>query len=275
MDQFKDELLDVPITFDQKSPERQKYEQSLIYQLSKQYATTAHEVVSEIKTELDLRQYYTLINQSIRCLRYLKDGRFQLSLEQDFQVSIDLAILLIEETYRYDLAEQYIQSLKERLQNTSWHNEKMYAEYLLLYKIPLIKDNSTHTKIALRNMGKLINSLDNSLWRVLFVYFRLQLMPDNEQKLSDYRDILKIVKNHTNFHFVVMCSLISYCLDLGISIPTDLWNEFLEINSALPKLNLWKLLLELLIIIYQDVNITDKLAEFKVFFESNKQASFG
>ena len=68
MDQFKDELLDVPITFDQKSPERQKYEQSLIYQLSKQYATTAHEVVSEIKTELDLRQYYTCLLYTSRCV---------------------------------------------------------------------------------------------------------------------------------------------------------------------------------------------------------------
>lgn len=270
MDTFKDELLNVPISFDQKSLSRKAQQLDLIYHLSKQYTLTAHDVVTEIETELELRQYYTLINQAIRCLRYLKDGGFQLSLEQDFQITNDLVTLLIEETHRIDLAEQYFSALRERLQSTTWVNEKMYVDYVLLCKIPLYKNDPSHNKIALRNLSKLISKLDTSLWKVLFQYFRLQLIPGKERKLADYRDILFVIKNHEQFHFVVMCSFINYCLDEGISIPADMWVYFSEMDTAHVKLKIWKILLELLVLIFKDINITDKLTELKSFFDNNK-----
>lgn len=271
MDDFKDELLNVPVAFDQKSLGKRSQELGLIYHLSKQYALTAHDVASEIQTESELRQYFTLINQAIRCLRYLKDGGFQLSLEQDFQITCDLAWLLIEETHRLDLAEQYLSSLREKLQNTTWINEKMYTDYLLLCKIPLMKNDGAQSKVIVKNLGKLISSLDSSLWKVLFEYFRLQLIPIKERKVSDYRNIIYVVKPHKQFHFVVMCSFINYCLDSCSHIPDDLWSDFEKLESDIPKLQIWKFLLELLVLIVQDINITDKLSEMKLFFDANKE----
>ncbi|CDO94643.1 unnamed protein product [Kluyveromyces dobzhanskii CBS 2104] len=271
MDAFKDELLNVPISFEQKSLEKQAQERNLIYQLSKQYTYTAHNIVTEIQTELDLRQYYTLINQAIRCLRYLKDGGLQMSLEQDFQVTVDLVSLLIEETHRTDLAEQYISGLRDKLHTTTWVNEKMYTDYILLCKIPLQKSDVNHRKIALRNLTKLISSLDTSLWKVLFQYFRLQLIPGSERKISDYKDILFVIKSHQQFRFIVMCSFINHCLDEGICIPDDIINDFHEMDTEVARLKIWKLLLELLLSIFTDVNITDKLTELKSFFDKNKE----
>lgn len=270
MENFQDSLKNLPIQFELEGPKEQTNKQNLIYQISKQYINTAHEIVSEIKTEHDLRQYYTLINQAIRCLRYLKDGRFQLSVEQDFQVTTDLAELLIDETYRFDIAEEYLSALKERLRTTTWMNEQMFVEYLLLYKIPAAKNDSVHTKIAERNLTKLINSLDTPLWRVLFQYLLLEIESRNDHKIKDYRAILFIIQKHKDFHYVVMCSLVNYCLNTGSNIPEDIWSAFIQITSENPKLQLWKLILELLVLIYQDINITDKLEEFKLFFENHK-----
>lgn len=79
-----------------------------------------------------------------------------------------------------------------------------------------------------------------------------------------------MIKNHEQFHFVVMCSFINYCLDEGISIPADMWVYFSEMDTAHVKLKIWKILLELLVLIFKDINITDKLTELKSFFDNNK-----
>lgn len=156
---------------------------------------------------------------------------------------------------------------------------RLRCDFILNYQIPFAKGNKFNFKVALRNC-KEINQMDNTHlpsngWRQLFKYVEWALNVEVHQKKVHYLDLtqIRIDGNHSWNAFTTLC-FVNYLLIQRLEVPSDM--EYImktwEVGNIGSKLYVWKLILELVIMIYKDENITSKLNEFNSFFKENKKS---
>ncbi|QLQ79565.1 hypothetical protein HG537_0C02120 [Torulaspora globosa] len=267
----------------------QKLPLPAVYKLAREYRNHAHAVSKRIRTEPQLNQYYTLISMAIRVLQYVKQA-YPLSIEQDARVTFDLVDLLLKETYDVDLAESYLCSLRERLLNhqicgsrSSVMNLKMHCELLLLCRVPIERNTKFHYKAALRSCEQLLKYLielrdtDDSFqdWIQVFRYVGMSLnrkLGKHSIVRSQYAELSEVADNHVQWQGFVTLTHINYLLNnrLPVPLPDRQRLESIRVQDVHPRWYAWKLLLQLIIQIYEDRNITEKLMQFKAFFEEHK-----
>lgn len=263
----------------------------VVYQLSREYREQAYAVSARVKNEEQLKEYYTLVSMAIKCLGYIKRS-YPLSIDQDWQVTLELVELLLQETQNLDLAESFVSSLRERLLNhdltssNDWLvDARMQCELLLLCRIPLQRDSKFHYRAALRSCDRLVQhftQLEDTLesygeWKRVFQYVSMLL----DQKLgkhiivrTKYDELLQDSKVPGQWVAFVTLSYTNYLLDNRLPIPLPVAQRLmaLECEEVPVKWFAWKLMLELTILVYQDKNVTHKLEEFKSFFAQHKAA---
>lgn len=246
------------------------------YRLSHEYSDCARRCVGKICSEKQLSQYRTLIFHAIQALHRVKE--FQLSAEQDAVVTLELCDLLVEETHDLDVAETYLSSIKERLVGTDLLHEKMLVESALV-KVARMRGSLVHSKDALRNVNATLDILGttSSAWELYFSLLRIELIMEitpSDSRISKLFDQLIMQSSEVKgFQMFVLCSHVSYCLDQHVAAHGEYLNMLSQIDAAEvpPALSLWKHLIELLHLIYQDHNITSKLSEFKNFVAAHKK----
>ena len=158
------------------------------YSLAVEYETVAHENVGILTDPKQVEQYYKLIDMAIQTLIRLKsNGQWSLTLQQDLTITMRLVKLLLNETLNIDMAENYLSSFLERLQNhpldlAIW-NQQNLIQYWLIYEIPIRRHDRFHVRIAVRNYQDLIATLQDSnmdpyyqnFWISIFEYAATQL----------------------------------------------------------------------------------------------------
>lgn len=254
--------------------EWQKLQPNLIYQLSQEYISHAHKLSHAVETESQLQQYCTLISQGIKGLTYIKEG-FQLNTEQDVKLTLELSNLLLQETHNVDMAEMYLSSCRERLlRSTSLFHEKMYVEFMLYYTVPLVRAENYHYKLAVKNVNKLIQTLgelDSIHWANLFKYVRIELLlrqGKTDRVISLLNDLLHSTDG--DFRDFLLVTMVNYSLDQYLPIDEVILQQLSAIGEQNIQLYMWKLLLELLVLIHRDENVADKLNQFKDLFSNYK-----
>ena len=277
------------------------------YSLALEYIRVAHENSELVKDSRQVEQYYQLIDLAIHILINLKDsGRWSLTIKQDICVTMRLVSLLVEETLNIEMAENYLSSLLERLQNqpmdiSIWNYQNL-IQYWLLYEIPIRRNTNFHLRIALHNYQDLINNqIDNKyegywfsidsnsstyyskIWLSVFEYVASQLYYKLLKFKSAQRKLELLIKDtdlkiiHPQWYAFLFIQYITLLLDQRLSLPDHIWfqltNDELFNNTSVigPVLYSWKLLLQLCIMINKDFNITDILNEFKVLFQDYKE----
>ncbi|KAH3901843.1 uncharacterized protein SCODWIG_03109 [Saccharomycodes ludwigii] len=163
----------------------QKYQPNVIYQLAKEYENHAIKSFHRIKTEYQLRQYYTLLSNAIKCYQYLKNG-FQLSPKQDCQITIELCSLIItycQDDYttsisfnkheyddkkcmdtNIDLVRRYLDSCKMKLvslNNADYFENIMNLELMLNFIIPVNIGSTNDIKTSINNCKRVQRNLQN------------------------------------------------------------------------------------------------------------------
>ncbi|AMD22218.1 HGL122Cp [Eremothecium sinecaudum] len=259
----------------------QKYQKSLVYKLADEYLLQAHAVAGRVNSEESLKEYYTLVQQAIRGYQYVKEG-FQLSLEQDFQVTVALVSVLLDETHEIELAEQYLNSLHTRLQRTTYTDHKYVIQFYLLYQVPMHKNSVPEIKNAVRGLGRLIASIEeNEPWRLVFQYCRVALMEKSytssknpDHITEEYCSIIEqCAVSKSELYGFAVCSFVTFLLSKSLPIDGGVLDKLKNLrqnDSTTPKLRLWGLLLDLLVAIKLDENITVLLTDFKEFFSHYK-----
>ena len=140
-----------------------------LYSLAKEYREQAHRHSRDVQTETQLRQYYTLIKLAIQTLRHIKTT-LNLSINQDYQITMDLVDILLRDTLNFELAETYLSALRQRLQNYSgvlstgrlsdeYLNMWLQIEFTALYTVSLKRNSRFHYKVALQNCEDLLRYL--------------------------------------------------------------------------------------------------------------------
>ncbi|QLG71108.1 hypothetical protein HG535_0B01460 [Zygotorulaspora mrakii] len=260
-------------------------------QLSKEYLDHAHRVAGDIKDEDQLKDYFKLVSMSVQCLQYLKTN-YPLSIAQDAEITYQLVEVLLEETLNFDLAEAYLSSIRERLQNhhgsySNWSvlHEKMKFEFLTLYVLPMKRDDKFHYRIALKNCDEVVHFLaewkyDKNVtgsWLLIFQYVNIRLnikLNNVKRALSQFQEMTVVGKGSTEWKsFIILCH-VNFYLNQRLIIPSYLLKALgsLSCDQVGAKLYGWKLMLELIIQIYKDSDITGNLNEFKEFFAEQKDA---
>lgn len=277
------------------------------YSLALEYINAAHENSELVKNSKQVEQYYQLIDLAIHILISLKDsGRWSLTIKQDLCITLRLVNLLLEETLNIDMAENYLSSLLERLQNqpmdlTIWNYQNL-IQYWLLYEIPIRRNTNFHLRIALHNYQDLLsnkvdyknensrfsvnvelNTYYSKIWSSIFEYVASQLCCRLRKYKSAQRKLESLIKNtdlkmmYPQWYVFLFIKYIALLLDQRLSIPDNIWfqltnDELFNDRSVIgPILYSWKLLLQLCIMINKDFNITDILKEFKVLFQDYKE----
>lgn len=285
------------------------------YSLVLEYETTAHKYSREIATQEQVDQYYQLIDMAIKILISLKENNTSgaghknlvLSVKQDIVVTLRLVRLLVEETWNLDLAENYLSSLLERLQNQqldlSIWNHRLTVQYWLIGEIPFRRDNTVkfHLRVALRNYQDVMSTLNGSdmdpyyrqFWKVLFefvscqLYIRLQKVKLAHVKFEelirwstkddDNNELTRVYTKHPQWYGFIFINYLNVLLDQRLQIPENIYDKLVndpvlnDVNIMGPHLYVWKLLLQLIIMINKDLNITLMLNEFKLIFDKYKQ----
>ena len=289
------------------------------YSLALEYINVAHGQSELIEDSSQIEQYYQLIDLAIHILVYLKDnGRWWLTLNQDFCITMRLVNLLVEETLNIDMAENYLSSLLERLQNqpmdlSIWNYQNL-IQYWLLYEIPIRRNTNFHLRIALHNYQDLIiNQLDNKnensvfvtdypsninsrsnsityyskLWSSIFEYMACQLYCKLLKYKSAKRKLEGLIQDtdlkiiHPQWYAFLFIKYVILLLDQRLYVPDNIWLQltndelFSDCSIIGPILYSWKLLLQLCIMVNRDLNITNILNEFKVFFQDYKKQLLG
>lgn len=267
----------------------QKLSPELIYQLSHEYLDHAYLVARNVKTEEQLKQYYTLISMCIRSLQHIKCS-FPLSVEQDARLTIELVELLLSETHSLDLAESYLSSMRERLHHVQISSssgallpEKMHCEFLSLYALPMNRNCKFNYRIAQRNCEELIQYLTelknagetNEVWLVIFQYVDVWLnikLGKHSLAKAGFHDLSQKESGSIQWQAFVRICHFNYLLDRRFPVPQVTLEQIKSMKCAEigAKLFGWKLILELTLQIYEDKNISDKLSQFKEFFANNK-----
>lgn len=267
----------------------QKLSPEVVYQLSHEYLDHAYMVARNVKTEEQLKQYYTLISMSIRALQHIKCV-FPLSVDQDAKLTIELVELLLSETHSLDLAESYLSSMRERLNHVqisttsgSLLPEKMRCEFLSLYTLPMNRNSKFHYRIAQRNCEELIQYLaelknvgeTNKVWLEIFQYVDVWLsskLGKHSLAKAGFHDLSQKQGGSIQWQAFLRICHFNYLLDKRFPVPQVTLEQIKSIKCAEvgAKLFGWKLILELTLQIYEDKNISEKLSQFKEFFADNK-----
>lgn len=262
-----------------------------VYELAWEYRNHAYTLSCQIGTESQLCQYYTLISMAIKVLRHLKEA-YPLSIEQDARVTFDLVDLLVKETHNLDMAESYLSSLRERLldhqvagSTGSVMNLRMYCELLLLFRVPVERNSKFHYKTALRSCDQLLKHLMElkgtyelfNDWIQVFWYVSMSLnrkLGRHSIVKAHYNELSQVSKSNVQWHAFIVLSHVNYLLNNRLPVPLPEQKQLgsLQIQDMHPRWYAWKLLLELIIQIYEDRNITEKLVQFKSFFAECKES---
>ncbi|AEY98953.1 FAGR133Cp [Eremothecium gossypii FDAG1] len=259
-----------------------KHQKNLVYRLSQQYLAAARDLAADVRSEKQLQQYYTLVRQCVHGLRYVKDG-FQLTVEEDIQVTLQLARVLLEETHEVELAEQYLGSLRTRLRTTPLTDARHAVEFQLLYDVPLAKEDRAELRQVVRHTTGLLEELaDSDAWAWLFRYCRIIGLEaggarSNSAVLQEYLKLQQLVSaGPVGLHAFVLCSCVAFILDRVVELDRSLLTQLRALRkagTAIPlQLQMWSLLLDLLVAIQLDENIMDLLTDFKDFFSTHKDA---
>lgn len=239
-----------------------------------------------IHNEQQLSQYYSLIELAIKTLINVKKKN-SLAIDQDFEVTFQIVKLLIKETTNIDMAENYLSSLKERLQNNSGLiNEKMFIEYWLIYEIPQLRQSKFHSRLAINKSEELVeylrslehtSEIENWIYIFQFVNCLLNVnIGKNRKAIQRFNELLKRMDTDENkqidWYNYILLNFINFMLEHRINVPIEINNKLSEmtVEQIGYKFYTWKLLLELVQLIYSDENITNKLNEFKSFFHEYK-----
>ncbi|CCE61294.1 hypothetical protein TPHA_0A02120 [Tetrapisispora phaffii CBS 4417] len=262
----------------------------VVYNLSQEYLKHAYKISKNVGNEAHLKQYYSLISMSLKCFQYMKEN-YQLSIEQDYKITIELVNILINETFNLELAESYLSSLKERLQNhqVGVLKEKMICDYYILYQLSKKHNTEYYYKIASRNCSQLVTYLETltttndviETWLPIFRYIDVWLDIKANKKnmvISKYNDIIQEnIKNckSERFEAFILLSFTNYLLGENHVIPKTVTNRLDELDWSKIgiKYHGWKLVTDLIRNIYKDENITETLNEFKEYFSKIKKIS--
>ena len=283
-----------------------------LYCLAKEYQQQAYRHSRDVQTETQLKQYYTLIKLSIQTLRHIKTT-FNLSITQDYQITMDLVGTLLRDTLNFELAETYLSALRQRLQNYSgslstgklsdeYLNRWLQIEFTALYTVSLKRNSRFHYKVALQNCEDLLRYLGElhiqsqqgdtdtgstshellGSWYQIFKYVAAHLCMrlDRVKRAKGFlEELLQQDTIATNASWVTFIELTLVNLLLEnrhIDAPFAIIEKYLETteNQTLDEsLFVWKLVTRLLYKIRIDKNITHELNEFKIFFDTHKQHS--
>lgn len=266
------------------------------YSLAVEYETVAHESLGTLATSQQVEQYYQLIDMAIQTLIRLKSsGQWSMTLKQDLTITMRLVKLLLNETLNIDLAENYLSSYLERLQNhpldlAVW-NQQNLIQYWLIYEIPIRRRDRFHIRIGIRNYQDLIIKLRESsmdpyfqqFWITIFEYVASQLYIKLQKYKLAQTKLESLIRNndlkstHPQWYVFIYISYLNHLLEQRLYVSDDIFEIliqdpiFSDCSVMGPVLYSWKLLLQLIITINKDLNITPLLNEFKQFFESNKE----
>ncbi|KAG0657113.1 hypothetical protein C6P44_004770 [Monosporozyma unispora] len=270
------------------------------YSLAVEYETVAHENVGILTDPKQVEQYYKLIDMAIQTLIRLKsNGQWSLTLQQDLTITMRLVKLLLNETLNIDMAENYLSSFLERLQNhpldlAIW-NQQNLIQYWLIYEIPIRRHDRFHVRIAVRNYQDLIATLQDSnmdpyyqnFWISIFEYAATQLyIKLQKYKLAQLK-LESLIRNdelkttHPRWYIFIYINYLNLLLEQRLYLSDEILqtltqdNLFSDCSVMGPTLYSWKLLLQLIIMINKDLNITPILNEFKQFFETYKEELSG
>ncbi|KAL6945398.1 hypothetical protein ACO0QE_002850 [Hanseniaspora vineae] len=279
----------------------------MIYQLAQEYYHHARKVYHMVKTEKQLQQYYTLIQQCLRCLTCLKSKPSMLqemTLQQELLVTLQLSEMLMEHTVdNRDLAISYLESFKIKLLNLRYDVEDlMLVEFMLICVIPLNEKSEQALQLALKNCNRLLKKLAANIaeepqgntvlqkWLLIFKFARIQLslaistdrtLPNVKNSLNTsqvqtfvymYQDALSEVPEglYPLFRDYLTLSLAS--LKLEHNYDAHVLQEIPSlITKDSPFLNAWWQLLDVCRMIKLDQNIYDKLNEFVDLFKTYKK----
>lgn len=265
-----------------------KLKPHIIYELAQEYLNHAYSISSKVTYERQLQQYYKLISVAIQCFQHIKSD-YQLTIEQDAKVTLEMVTVLLHETHNLELAENYLSSLRERLNNhqLGLMKEKMHCHFLSLYELPRRRSSEYYYKMALRSCDTLVEYLKTltsteeiqTVWLPLFKYVSIWLsiqIGKHTTIRTKFYNLLQSslnLKDDSQWEAFVLLSYMNYMLDQRYTIPEDVIDRLKIIKWEVmgPKLNSWKLIIILLTKIYKDENITNTLTEFKAFFSENKE----
>lgn len=266
------------------------------YALAVEYETVAHESLGSLTTPEQVEQYYQLIDMAIQTLIRLKgNGQWSLTLKQDLTITMRLVKLLLNETLNTDLAENYLSSYLERLQNhpldlAVWSQQNL-IQYWLIYEIPIRRRDRFHLKIGIRNYQDLIQNLQDSnmdpyfqnFWITIFeyvasqLYIKLQKYKLAQTKLESLIRNDELKSTHPQWYVFIYINYLNLLLEQKLYVSDEIFQILVEdplfsdCSVMGPVLYSWKLLLQLTMTINKDLNITSILNEFKQFFEANKE----
>ncbi|GCE98480.1 hypothetical protein ZYGM_003563 [Zygosaccharomyces mellis] len=257
----------------------------VVYHLSHEYRQQAYLHAHNVRNEQLLKQYYALISMAIKCLEYAKE-QYALSMDQDYQITIELVEILVKETYNLDLAEQYMSSLKERLKNhqvvastETLLMQRMHCEFLSLYEMPLRRNSRFHFKIASRNCNALLQYFDNvgdeyQTWKQVFEYVNVFLAVKLGKRSKARADLFKLDNQNISGQWGAFITLshVSFLLSRRYTIPPEIYRKLdsIDVTVVGPHMYSWKLVLQLYIQVFEDKNITNNLNHFKQFFVEYK-----
>ena len=263
-----------------------------LLRISEECKNLAHQNAGKINNETQLQQYYTLIKTSIQALIDIKNN-YSLTIIQDTEITFQLVGLLLEETTDCELAETYLSSLRQRLQNYKNGSDHTYMQYWLrvefiaLYDVSIKRNSKFQYRVALNNCTDLIQYLqsiskDNEQvqkWCQVFqlVEIWLCIALNRSKKVEElWKVLLEDSKKFENdkWHGLVMIYYADWLLKQKQIIPDTIMTELDEKCTAEtcgPELYVMKLLLSLIDKIFKDGNITDILTQFKQFFEIYKE----
>ncbi|CCF56530.1 hypothetical protein KAFR_0B02320 [Kazachstania africana CBS 2517] len=250
-----------------------------LHALAMEYKSTAYAHSTTIECESELTEYFTLIKMSVATLTYIK-AKCTISFQQEFQITMEIIDILLNETFNFDLVEDHIVEMREKLR--SYSNVTDYIlmlDFVTLYTIPLKKETKFQYNIALRNCDQLLNELDPSTsWFKIFKYVDCCLcmkLGKTKRVIKNFNELLALdnIENISQFNTFILLSFINFHLEQRLPISDELLDKLNnKINSELvgERLFVWKLILQMIIKIYNDENITNNLNAFKEFFASNK-----
>ncbi|CAR29690.1 hypothetical protein ZYGR_0AD03740 [Zygosaccharomyces rouxii] len=257
----------------------------VVYHLSHEYRQQAYLHAHTVRDERLLKQYYTLISMAIKCLEYAK-AQYALSMDQDYQITMELVEILVKETHNLDLAEQYLSSLKERLKNhqvaastETLFRQRMHCEFLSLYEMPLRRDSKFHFKIASRNCDALLQYFQNvgaeyQAWKQVFEYVNVCLNAKLGKRSRARADFIKLDNQNMpgQWGAFITLSHASFLLSRRYTISPEIRQKLncIDVSVVGPHLFSWKMVLELYIQVFEDKNITNNLNQFKQFFAEYK-----
>ncbi|SCU81508.1 LAFA_0C05424g1_1 [Lachancea sp. 'fantastica'] len=248
-----------------------------LYQLSHEYADYAHKMRPFLASDAHVKQYKMLIYHAVNALKLIKSSH-QLSAERDVIVTLELCDLLVQETHDLDLAEMYLSSVHERLYGTTLLHEKMLITSALV-QVAKARNSAKYFKDALRLVTGALADLEmsNSRWLLYFQLQRIEIIvatTPSDPKISKlYHTLIASCEVAPDMQLFVICSYVCYQLSQNQIIDEEHLGTLRSFPDAkLPvQLKLWRKLVELLVLIYRDLNITTKLAEFKDLITTHKK----